>query len=408
MTDAPRPLDEQYDVVIVGAGMVGAACACALSAADLRIAVIEARPPATTWPQDSTDLRVSAITLASRQIFTALHAWEAMTAQRVSPFREMHVWDAGGTGKIHFDCTQTGQEALGYIIENRVIQRALLEQLQHRENVTLHCPAAISSLTTGEDHVQVDLDTGAALTARVVIGADGAESKVRKLAGITVQRRDYEQKAVVSTVTTALPHRQTAWQRFLPTGPLAFLPLWDGRSSIVWSTTPAEAERLCALDAQAFNRELEEAFDSALGAVEHSGPRAAFVLRRQHANRYTGARLALIGDAAHTVHPLAGQGVNLGLLDAAALAEVLLEAHGAGRDPGAAAALRRYERWRKGDNLLMMSALDGFKHLFGARQGPVRLLRNLGMNWLDRSDLIKDRLMLHAMGLKGDLPRLAR
>lgn len=408
MSDGTHSHGDHYDAVIIGAGMVGAACAAALAAGGLRIALVEARAPATDWPAGSTDLRVSAVTLASRHIFTGLDAWEAMTAERVSPFREMHVWDAAGNGQVHFDCAHAGQEVLGYIIENRVIQRALLEQARGRDNVTLYCPAGVASLAFHDRRVGVTLDSGETLAAGVLIGADGAESKVRRLAGIPVQRRDYRQKAVVTTVATAQRHRETAWQRFLATGPLAFLPLWDGRSSIVWSTTPAQAEHLCALDEPAFNRELEAAFDSRLGAVEHSGPRAAFALRRQHAERYTGPRLALVGDAAHTVHPLAGQGVNLGLLDAAALAEVMLDARDAGRDMGAATTLRRYERWRKGDNLLMMNALDGFKRLFGAEQWPVRLLRNLGMNCFDRAEPVKDRVMLHAMGLKGDLPRLAR
>lgn len=399
---------EHYDVIVVGAGMVGGTFACALNASPLRVALIEANPPPASWPPDGTDLRVSAVTLASQRIFTAVGAWGGMAAQRVSPFREMRVWDAGGNGKIHFDGAQAGEAALGYIIENRVMQHALLEQVRRCENVRLHCPAAITRLSCGSENAQVVLQDGTALTARLIVGADGAESKARRLAGIAVHRRDYEQKAVVTTVETARSHRETAWQRFLPTGPLAFLPLWDGRSSIVWSTTPAHALRLCALEAAAFNRELEEAFDSALGAVTHSGQRAAFVLRRQHADVYTRPRLALIGDAAHTVHPLAGQGVNLGLLDAAALAEVVRDAADAGRDIGAAATLRRYERWRKGDNLLMMAALDGFKQLFGAQSPPLRQLRNLGMNLFDHSDLIKNRIMYHAMGLRGDLPRIAR
>ena len=399
--------DQSYDVVIVGAGMVGAALACALGDTALRVAVVEARPPQLTWPEDSTDLRVSAITQASRRIFSAVDAWRDMASQRVSPFRDMHVWDAGGSGVIHFDSAHIGSDTLGYIIENRVIQRALMERLSRCDNITLVCPAEVTSLASHDDHVTAVMDDGTALHAALLVGADGAESRVRKMAGIAVQRREYEQRAVVATVQTAMPHRDTAWQRFLPTGPLAFLPLGDGRSSIVWSTTTDHAERLCALDDGAFNHELTHAFDNTLGAVQLHGPRAAFTLRRQHVNHYAQARVVLVGDAAHTVHPLAGQGVNLGLLDAAALAEVVLDAAAAQKDIGATRVLRRYERWRKGDNLVMMMALDGFKHLFGSSLPPVKLVRNAGMHLFNHSNLIKNHIMYHAMGLKGDLPRLA-
>jgi 2-octaprenylphenol hydroxylase len=399
--------DRAYDVIIVGAGMVGAALACALDGSALRIAVIEARPPARDWPADSTDLRVSAITQASQRIFTAVDAWPTMVAQRVSPFREMHVWDAGSGGVIHFDSAHIGRDTLGYIIENRVIQYALLQRMDRSGDITWVCPARVTSMTRADHAVILGLDDGTALHGKLVIGADGADSKIRQLAGIPVSRRDYDQRAVVATVETALPHRETAWQRFLPTGPLAFLPLWDGRCSIVWSTTPAHAERLCALGETDFNHELTQAFDSTLGPVALRGPRAAFALRRQHVERYTQPRIALVGDAAHTVHPLAGQGVNLGLLDAAALAEVILAVAAAHKDIGAPPGLRRYERWRKGDNVLMMSVLDGFKHLFGSTTAPARLLRSTGMNLFNRSDLIKNHIMYHAMGLKGDLPRLA-
>lgn len=398
---------QSYDVVIVGAGMVGAALACALGDTDLRVAIIEAKPPLSTWPKDSTDLRVSAITQASQRIFTAVDAWRDMTAQRVSPFRDMHVWDAGGSGAIHFDSAHIGRDTLGYIIENRVIQHALINRLQRCDNITLLCPAEVASLASHDDHVTVGLGDGTLLHATLLVGADGADSRVRKMAGIAVQRRDYEQRAVVATVETALPHRDTAWQRFLPAGPLAFLPLWDGRSSIVWSTTPAHAERLCALDDGAFNNELTQAFDNTLGAARLYGPRASFVLRRQHVDHYSQGRVVLVGDAAHTVHPLAGQGVNLGLLDAAALAEVILDAAGAHKDIGATRVLRRYERWRKGDNQLMMMVLDGFKHLFGSSLPPIKLARNAGMHLFNHSNLIKNHIMYHAMGLKGDLPRLA-
>ncbi|MBF6592488.1 MAG: UbiH/UbiF/VisC/COQ6 family ubiquinone biosynthesis hydroxylase, partial [Ktedonobacterales bacterium] len=390
------------------AGMVGTALACSLGDTPLRVAVIETRAPQTEWAAHSTDLRVSAVTQASRRIFTAVGAWETMTAERVSPFREMHVWDAGGSGALHFDSADIGRDALGYIIENRVIVKALVERMRRCDNVTLLCPAVVTSLAYTPDRARVILADGGTLTAPLVVGADGADSQVRRLAGLTVQRHDYAQQAVVAAVRTELPHGEVARQRFLPGGPLAFLPLWDGRCSIVWSTAPDHAARLCAMDESEFNDAVTAAFDHALGAVTVDGPRASFTLRRQHAERYTRARTALIGDAAHTVHPLAGQGVNLGLLDAAALSEVLRDATRRARDPGAIQALRRYERWRKGDNLLMMMALDGFKRLYGSTMPPLKLARNLGMNLFNHSGALKHYVMCRAMGLAGDLPPLAR
>ncbi len=399
---------QRFDIVIAGGGMVGATLACALRDSGLRIAVVEARRPARDWPQDSVDLRVSAISVASERIFRALGAWPAMAARGISPFLEMQVWDAGGSGSIHFDSADLGQPRLGHIIENRVIQAALLDQLDTCEAVELISPAVLASWQRHEEGLRLQLEDGSELRTRLLVGADGGASRVRTLAGIATRGWSYEQRAVVAVVETRLSHEQTAWQRFLPTGPLAFLPLRDGRSSIVWSTTPQRAEALLAMDEAAFCKTLGEAFDLRLGRILAAGPRAAFPLRLQHALRYVDHRLALVGDAAHMIHPLAGQGVNLGLLDAAALAQVIGEAVAAGRDFAAPTTLRRYERWRKGDNLLTMGVMDGFKRLFGNDWPPLRLARNLGLRLADRAVPVKNRLMRHAMGLREDLPALAR
>lgn len=401
-------MSDQFDIVIVGAGMVGATLACSLTGNGLRIGVLEAHPPQTTWNDQNYDLRVSAITAASQRIFTRLGVWQAMVAQRVSPFREMHVWDATGDGDIHFDSADIGEDRLGHIVENRAIQKSLLDRMMRLENVEFISPARLASMDITPGCVALQLENGRHLSARLLVGADGGNSQVRQLAGIGTRGWSYDQKAIVATVRTSLPHRETAWQRFLPQGPLAFLPLSNGACSIVWTTTTECADDLLGMDEQVFMTELTDAFDAKLGPVVECGPRAAFPLRLQHVDSYIKERLALIGDAAHTIHPLAGQGVNLGLLDAAALSEVLGIACDKNHDIGALHVLRRYERWRKGDNLVVMAIMDGFKRLFGSSIVPLRTLRIVGLNITDAVTPLKNQIMLHAMGLKGDLPDLAR
>ncbi len=395
-----------YDVIIVGAGIVGATLARALAGSTLRVALIDGRAPALD-PVDDYDLRVSAITLASQQVFETLGVWAGMQTRRVSPFREMRVWDAVGEGSIHFDSAEIGASQLGHIIENPVIIAALLEDLAASGNVDTHYPNTITAIRES-DRVHVTLADGEQLSALVLVGADGADSAVRRHAGIESRGWSYDQKGIVATVRTAQPHRETAWQRFLPTGPLAFLPLADGRCSIVWSNDTTRADELLALDEDAFCSALAQAFDHVLGEVRETSPRAAFPLARAHAAAYVQPRLVLIGDAAHTIHPLAGQGANLGIADAATLAEVLCEASAAQKDIGALSVLRRYERWRKGDNLATMTVMDGFKRLFGTDNAPLARLRSLGMNAADAATPLKNVLVRRAMGMTGDLPKLAR
>ncbi|MDG4553048.1 MAG: UbiH/UbiF/VisC/COQ6 family ubiquinone biosynthesis hydroxylase [Candidatus Competibacter sp.] len=398
-----------YDLIVAGGGMVGSTLACALGDADLKIALLESAPLERIRPSEESDLRVSAIHRASQRIFAAMDVWNDMTAWRVSPFRDMRVWDAGGFGQIHFDSATLGEPLLGWIIENRVIQYALLERARQLPAVDLLCPAALETAWPEDaGGWRARLTDGREFTTRLLVGADGAQSRVRELAGIDAFGWSYDQKALVATVRTAEPHQETAWQRFLPTGPLAFLPLHDGRCSIVWSTTPEQADRLLALDEHDFAQMLAEAFGRRLGEIVQVGPRGAFPLRLQHARAYVKPGLALIGDAAHVVHPLAGQGVNLGLLDAATLAEVLQDGLAAGHEVGALRVLRRYERWRKSDNLPMLAIMDGFKRLFGNALPPLRLLRNLGLNLTDAAGPLKNAIARRAMGLEGDLPKLAR
>jgi len=388
-----------YDITIIGGGMVGASLACALADSTLSIAVIEGHEPPTDWPDDSFDIRVSAITRASENLFRRLGAWEEMEAMRVQPYEAMDVWDATGTGHIRFEAAELGEPNLGHIIENRVITRALLQRLHRHDNIDAYCPAKPVRLILRSDHAQLQLDDGSLLQTPLVIGADGAHSWLRQQAGIEVQERHYRQTAVVTTVQTERHHEDTAWQCFLPSGPLAFLPLPEGRSSIVWSTSAEEAERLLALDDAEFMSELGEAFMHRLGTVTAVGPRGAFPLKGRHAKEYVKPHLALVGDAAHTIHPLAGQGVNLGLADVEELAAVVLAAHHAQRPIGSFKTLRRYERARRGDNLLMLDAMGAFKGLFSNDTPGLRELRNLGLNLADHAGPLKNLIVARAMGL---------
>ena len=398
----------QYDVVIIGAGIVGATAACALGEADVRVALVEARPLASDTDDGVRDARVFAITRASQRIFEALGVWDRIIARDAYPFREMEVWDAGGTGVIHFDSADIGEPCLGHIIEPRIIHAALRERLGSLAAVTLFCPAHFTDITVDNSAVSVNLEEGATLTAALIVAADGARSPLRERLGMPTRVHDYQQSSLVARVASEFPHQATAWQRFLPGGPLAFLPMEEGWSSIVWTLPTAEVADMLALDRDAFHAALGQAFDFRLGRIVDSERREAWPLTRLHAEHYVRERAALIGDAAHAIHPLAGQGVNLGLLDAAALAEVVLAARARGGDPGALPVLRRYERWRRGDNLLMMSAMDGFNMLFGNELGPVRWLRNFGLSMVNAAGPAKELLMRHAAGLAGDLPALAR
>ena len=400
----PSPF--QFDVTVLGAGIGGATLACALGRSGLRVALVEARPPPAAAGED-WDLRVSAVTRATERVFDHLGAWPAMAQRRVSPFREMRVWESGG-GEVHFDSSELAEPHLGHIVENRVIVDALLQRIDDFDTVAVFRPASATRIIDGAERVRLNLDDGTRLSTRLLVGADGADSAVRRHAGIAMQGWSYDQRAIVAVVRTERPHADTAWQRFMPSGPLAFLPLADGHCSIVWSSDAPRADELMGLDDVAFARALEESFEYRLGSVEVVSPRAAFPLALGHARAYVAARLALVGDAAHTVHPLAGQGANLGVADAAVLAEVVADAGRLGRDAGSRAVLRRYERWRKGETLVMLGVMDGFKRLFGNDLAPLRALRGAGLAAFDASGPLKRLVMRRAMGLDGDLPRLAR
>ena len=390
--------DNDYDVIVAGGGLVGLSLAAGLGQADFRVALVEAHQPRRDWPAGSVDLRVYAISRASENLLRELGVWPDIEPLACA-YRDMRVWDAGGGGDIHFDSAELGEPNLGHIIESRVIEKALLNVLDTLPGVSSFCPVAIESFSPEDTRQHVSLDDGRVLSAPLLVGADGRQSRVRDYAGIHARVSDYGQQALVAVVECERGHDQTAWQRFLPTGPLAFLPLRDGRCSIVWSASNDEARRLLALDDSAFCAALGEAFEERLGKVIAVGERVLFPLQRQYAVKTVVPRIALVGDAAHVVHPLAGQGVNLGFKDVRELVDVLTAARRQGRDIGRLSVLRRYERARKGDTMTTMFAMDGFKQLFGSSALPLRWVRNTGLNLVDASTPVKNLIMRSAMGL---------
>lgn len=396
------------DVAIIGGGMVGAALGCACADRGLSVAVLDGQPPQREWPAGQVDLRVSALSRASQRLLERIGVWPRMLELGVSPYREMVVWDAVGGAEIHFDAAELGEPDLGHIVENRVTRLALWERLEALGQVQLLCPASLSQLETDGAPAQLRLADARRLSADLVVGADGRASFVREALGIQTETLDYAQRAIVANVEVAHWHRETAWQRFLPTGPLAFLPLADGRCSIVWSADECRAEQLLALDDAGFINELEVAFAKRLGPILGVGPRAAFPLRRHHARDYIRPGAALVGDAAHSIHPLAGQGVNLGFLDVAALVDALDHARSHRRSLGGMHSLRRYERARRSDNATMVAAMDGFKRVFGNRNPVFVGARNLGLAAAEHLPGVKALFIRQALGLGTDLPTLAR
>ncbi len=426
------------DVAIIGGGLVGLTLACALGGSDLRVAVIEpqSRQPDEYWtrakaccqPTESAsaladaryDPRVSALTLASEQILRNLGAWPLIAELRVCPYQRMHVWDGEGTAAIDFSAAEMYQPHLGHIIENRVTLASLYRVLADHDNLELMTGCALQSLSEPRraEHGEgcrrtLTLSDGSRLGARLVVAADGARSVTRRLAGLTISEWDYQHHAIVTTVTMEREHQFTAWQRFTEDGPLAMLPLADAGGndnviSIVWSTSPDQARELMALDDTRFGNALAEAFEQRLGAVTACDQRFCFPLVQRHAPDYVDQGVALVGDAAHTIHPLAGQGVNLGFLDAATLAEELLLAMEKRVDFADRDWLRRYQRRRQGENLRMMGLMAGFRHLYGQVPPPLQWLRNLGMQQVNSLAPLKQFFAGRAMGLESGRPELAR
>lgn len=402
----------QFDIIIAGGGMVGATMACLLADLPVRVGLLDRGQLQVDGVRSGAsapefDPRVSALTAGSARLLDSLGIWKAVLAARACAYQRMHVWDAEGTGSITFSAADIDQQALGTIVENSVVLAALYERLRQIDNLELVTGEEISALERlpGEAGISLTCASGLQVSAELVIAADGAASPVRTLAGLRTREWDYHHHAVVTTVKTQLSHDFCARQRFLDTGPLAFLPLVTGQDeaqhycSIVWSAVPELAEEIMAMGDEQFCAALGRAFEYTLGSVEFAAPRVSFPLRQRHAVDYVQDNLALIGDAAHAIHPLAGQGVNLGLLDAAALASALQEGQEAGRALSDMTVLRRYQRARKSHNMGMMWVMEGFRHLFSDQALPLRWLRNAGLTGVDRLGMVKNQLARRAMGL---------
>ena len=400
-------MKENFDVVIVGGGRVGAAVACSLGDSSLSVAVIESALPEDFETTQPHDLRVSALSIASKNILETVGAWTGIENRRLCPFRRMRVWETAGDTEFNSDAIE--HPALGYIVENRITQLALLERLKTFNNIQLISPANIKKIrySLGQDS-EVELEDQRILTAKVLVAADGGQSKVRQSVGIGVTSWDYKQHALVIYISTAYEQQDITWQRFVPSGPQAFLPLSGKFGSIVWYNTPDEVTRLKSLPYAALKTELITAFPDCLGQVEEVLGVASFPLKRQHAQSYAKPGVVLVGDAAHMINPLAGQGVNIGLLDAAALGEVLIEASKKGENISDISVLKRYEKLRRNENLKMMTVMDVFYQVFSNDVLPLKFIRNLGLGLAERVLPAKNKVMRAAMGLEGNLPKLAR
>ncbi|MEL3927589.1 FAD-dependent oxidoreductase [Aeromonas enteropelogenes] len=385
---------EHCDIAIVGAGMVGAATACLLAAQGLSVRVIETRLPESYDPAQPLDLRVSAISQASVALLEQAGAWQYLQQMRLCPYRRLETWELDGFA-TRFNAADLGLPQLGYIIENRLVQLALLRRMEDFPNIQTHTPAAVLSLRQSTDDVMLQLDDETTLSARWVLACDGAESHTRKLAGIGVSRFEYRQHCMLINIDTEFAQEDITWQQFTPSGPRAFLPLPGQHGSLVWYDSPARIRALAAMSNEALAAEVRRHFPARLGGFTVMA-KGSFPLVRRHANDYHAGRVVLLGDAAHTINPLAGQGVNLGFKDVACWADLL---HSAGAEWHKPELATRYERRRRPDNLLMQSGMDLFYGAFSNDIGPLKLARNLALNVADKAGPLKEMALRYALGL---------
>ncbi len=418
---------QKFDVLIVGAGMVGLTLALAIrKSSTLKVAIADTSP--VTELGEQPEVRVSAINIASKNIFANLDVWKNIENMRFQPYQQMHIWDKAGYGKLDFtldDVSDSHCQQLGWIIENKVIRNALWQQAQNDEGIVFFTESALANIGVGESEIFASFianeqgQQAMPITAKLLVGADGANSWVRKQMDMAMIFRDYDHHAIVATVKCSQGHKNTAWQVFLPTGPLAFLPLFPSKSaqkngskvsdlcSIVYSTSPEDAQRLIELSPQDFAKELTAASDGKLGAIELVSERFTHPLTMRLAQDFVKERVVLIGDAAHTIHPLAGQGVNLGLLDAVSLAETLQLSVAAGNDLSEQKALKSFARWRKNEASEMITVMEAIKQAFTPQHSTFKLLRGVGMSLLNSIPFLKKTMIEQALGLRNNLPKLA-
>ncbi|WP_019616432.1 FAD-dependent monooxygenase [Psychromonas ossibalaenae] len=398
---------QSYDLTIVGGGMVGLTLAASLADTPLSIALIESSEASVLTKEPAS--RVSAISYASKQILENLNAWQNLNSERITAYNSMQVWEKDSFGKIEFDAQQVEFPELGYIIENDHIQSALLSCVQKQKNVAFYSPDHISNIAVGDGEAWITLNSGKTLTSKLVTAADGANSWLRNKVDVPLTRWDYNHHALVATVKTDLAHEHCARQIFTPDGPLAFLPLFEkDLCSIVWSVPPEKALQLKGLSELEFNKQLTRTFDNRLGMCEVQGARFSFPLTMRYARDFAKHRIALIGDAAHTIHPLAGQGVNLGLLDAVSLGQIISENIEAGKDIGLHDNLRFFERWRKTEAVQMIASMELLKQLFQGDNPVQKTLRDIALVFADKVYPLKKQFIKQAMGLSGELPEIAK
>ncbi|WP_029935217.1 FAD-dependent oxidoreductase [Thiomicrospira pelophila] len=398
----------KFDVVIVGGGMVGAATALGLAQGGVNVALLERNEPDLSWSDNKPyQARVSALTRASENILRHLNAWQGIERRRAHAFIAMRIWEDATDAEISFDAASLNEPNLGYVVENQVIQAALWEQLEPA-GVQVFCGHSLQNLRFDNHQAWLSVEGLAEMQTSLLIGADGAFSQVRSLAGIGLDQHDYAQCAVVGCVRTQAPHQDTCWQRYQADGPFAYLAMDDNVSSIAWYLPVEKMQWALDLSEEDYRAELFKASDGRLGEITQTWTRAAFPLTRRHAQQYVKPNLALVGDAAHTIHPQAGQGVNLGLLDAATLVDVLLQAKRAGEYLGDQAVLRRYERWRKGDNLIVQRAMEGFDWLFKSDHGMKDQLRQRLLPLANVAKPLKNWLIQQALYGRDPLPNLAK
>lgn len=396
------------DLAVVGGGMTGLVFASAAAGAGAEVALIDPLPLplSASAPFDG---RVTAIARASRYLLDGIGLWAALEKD-AQPIVDIEVSEHASSSRVFYDHREVGGEPLGHIVENRAIRTALVESVRTQSSGNLHVamPDRVSRLARTSERAVIELESGDRIAASLIVGADGRNSLCRQDADIGVMRFDYAQTGIVATIAHEKPHQGLAVERFFPDGPLAILPMSGDRSSIVWAADDELADTLVDLADDDFLGELEERFDRRLGAISLAGPRFHYPLSMAQAHRYTDDRLALIGDAARSIHPIAGQGWNLALRDVAALAECTIDALRLGLDPGSPSVLRHYERWRRFDSLALIAITDGLNRLFANDVLPLKLIREWGLSLVERTPPVKRFFMQHAMGLIGDLPRLMR